>query len=122
METAIQSLTVSLSAALFFLESAHVMAWGERHGPSVARPLSACAFDIPCGIINSSHTLSCHLAPSSLHPPSRCPTPLLPILCCLSQRKKEQQRKKNLDAATIADIDGGFFQKRVAKAKGKKPN
>jgi len=34
-------------------------------------------------------------------------------------RKKDAQRKKNMDASIIADIDGGFFQQQVAKAKGK---
>jgi len=34
-------------------------------------------------------------------------------------RKKDAQRKKNMDASIIADIDGGFFQKRVGRAKGK---
>jgi len=35
------------------------------------------------------------------------------------QRKKDAQRTKNMDAAIITDIDGGFFQKRVGRAKGK---
>ena len=38
------------------------------------------------------------------------------------RNQKEEQRRKNLDAAAMVDIDGGFFQKRVSRAKGRKKN
>lgn len=33
------------------------------------------------------------------------------------RRQKEEQRKKNMDATVISDIDGGFFLNRVNRAK-----
>ena len=96
---------------------------GANEAGSCAHAVAKGGRGYPCPCATSSKASALPVLPIPSLPAHCDPSRALSLTpcfvgCACAQKKKEEQRKKNMDAATIAELDGGFFMKRVNAAKG----